>query len=401
MLQRLIRLFRARLSRRLDDPEAVKRATTLGRVFRYVVAAVVSLIAGMLVLGELGVSVAPILGAAGVVGIAVGFGAQSLVKDYFTGFFILRENQIRQGDAVQVADKAGLVEEITPHYVRLRDYDGNVHFIPNGLVTTVTNMSRGFAQSVIDVDVAYREDVDEAFEVMRAVAAELRADTAFAPRILDEIEIAGVEKWVDSAVILRCRFKVAPLEQWAVRREFLRRLKRAFDARGIEIPFPHLYRIPGGREGRPHAAVPRRRRSRSAAHVTWASPAALRGEARGYTRGVTIERRPDSPGPARGERPEAGLLDVARTRVIALLERNLAPHGILAATPGAQADARGYTAIFGVIDALCAALPTAGELSRCRCGRIKLRGERAKRSPGDAYLGGRCHSAPRASAASP
>jgi small conductance mechanosensitive channel len=194
--------------------------------------------------------VAPILGAAGVVGIAVGFGAQSLVKDYFTGFFILLENQIRQGDVVQVADKAGLVEEITLRYVRLRDYDGNVHYVPNGLVTTVTNMSRGFAQSVIDVGVAYREDVDEAFEVMRAVAAELRADAAFAPRILDEIEIAGVEKWADSAVVLRCRFKVAPLEQWNVRREFLRRLKQAFDARGIEIPFPHLTVYAGvGKDG--------------------------------------------------------------------------------------------------------------------------------------------------------
>jgi small conductance mechanosensitive channel len=250
VLQRLIRMFRERLARRFDDPEALKRATTLGQVFRYVVAVVVSLIAGMLVLGELGVSVAPILGAAGVVGIAVGFGAQSLVKDYFTGFFILLENQIRQGDVVQVADKSGLVEEITLRYVRLRDYDGNVHYVPNGLVTTVTNMSRGFAQSVIDVGIAYREDVDEAFEVMRAVAAELRADAVFAPRILDEIEIAGVEKWADSAVVLRCRFKVAPLEQWNVRREFLRRLKQAFDARGIEIPFPHLTVYPGvGKDG--------------------------------------------------------------------------------------------------------------------------------------------------------
>jgi small conductance mechanosensitive channel len=240
VMQHLIRLFRERLTARIDDPDAQKRAATLGRVFRYIVAVVVSLIAGMLVLGELGVSLAPILGAAGVVGIAVGFGAQSLVKDYFTGFFLLLENQIRQGDVVQIAEKAGLVEEITLRYVRLRDYEGNVHYVPNGLVTTVTNMSRGFAQSVIDVGIAYREDVDEAFDVMRGVAAEMRSDPAFAPRILDDIEIAGVEKWADSAVVLRCRLKVAPLEQWNVRREFLRRLKRAFDARGIEIPFPHL-----------------------------------------------------------------------------------------------------------------------------------------------------------------
>lgn len=240
VLQRLIRLFRERLARRMDDFEAMKRAETLGRVFRYVIAVVVSLVAGMLILSELGISVAPILGAAGVVGLAVGFGAQSLVKDYFTGFFILLENQIRQGDVVKVADKSGLVEEITLRYIRLRDYDGNVHFVPNGLVTSVTNMSRGFAFAVIDVGIAYREDVDEAFEVMRRVAADLRSDQAFGAKILEDLEIAGVERWDDSAIALRSRFKVMPLEQWNVRREFLRRLKKAFDARGIEIPYPHL-----------------------------------------------------------------------------------------------------------------------------------------------------------------
>ena len=240
VLQRLIRGFRERLSARMDDGEQRKRAATLGRVFRYVVAVVITLVAGILVLSELGISVAPILGAAGVVGIAVGFGAQSLVKDYVTGFFILLENQMRQGDVVQVADKSGLVEEITLRYVRLRDYEGNVHFVPNGLISTVTNMSRGFAFALVDVGVAYREDVEEGFAVMREVGAQMRADPVFGPKMLEDIEIAGVDRWEDSAVILRCRFKVAPLEQWGVRREFLRRLKHAFDEHGIEIPYPHL-----------------------------------------------------------------------------------------------------------------------------------------------------------------
>lgn len=250
VLNRVIRAFRERITRRLEDAEAQKRATTLGRVFRYIATVVVSLIAAMLVLGELGVSVAPILGAAGVAGIAVGFGAQSLVKDFFTGFFLLLENQIRQGDVVRVADRAGLVEEVTLRYVRLRDYDGNVHFVPHNLITTVTNMSRGFAYAVIDAGVAYREDIDEALAVMREVGNELCADPAHAARILDAVEMVGVERWADSAVILRCRFKVAPLEQWNVRREYLRRLKRAFDVRGIEIPFPHLTVYAGaGKEG--------------------------------------------------------------------------------------------------------------------------------------------------------
>lgn len=240
VLQRAIRTMRERIASRLDDREAAKRAETLGRVFRYLVAVVVSLIAGMLVLGELGVSVAPILGAAGVVGLAVGFGAQSLVKDYFTGFFLLLENQIRQGDVVKLGDHAGLVEEVTLRFVQLRDYDGNVHYVPNGHITTVVNMSRGFSQAVMDIGVAYRENVDEVMAVMRRVGEQMRSDENMRARIIDELEIAGVEQWADSAVVIRCRFRTLPLEQWTVRREYLKRLKSAFDAEGIEIPYPHL-----------------------------------------------------------------------------------------------------------------------------------------------------------------
>jgi moderate conductance mechanosensitive channel len=241
VLQRAIRGFRLRLAERMDDPEAKKRAETLGRVFRYLVAVVVSLLAGMLVLGEIGISVAPILGAAGVVGLAVGFGAQSLVKDYFTGLFLLLEDQVRTGDIVRLSpDHAGLVEEVTLRYVRLRDYDGNVHFVPAGQITTVVNLTRGYSQAVMDVGVAYRESVDEVMDVMRAVASGLRADPEFAGFILDDLEMAGVDQWGDSAVMIKCRFKVQPIRQWAVKREYLRRLKNEFDRLGIEIPFPHL-----------------------------------------------------------------------------------------------------------------------------------------------------------------
>ena len=240
VLHRAISLFRHRVGARLQDPETVKRVETLGRVFRYVATVVVWLLAGTLVLGELGISIAPILGAAGVVGLAVGFGTQSLVKDFFTGFFILLENQIREGDVVKLADHAGLVEVVTLRYVQLRDYDGNVHYVPNGAITTVVNYSRGFSQAVMDIGVAYREDADEVMGVMREVGAQMRADATFGPLILDDLEMAGVDKLGDSAVTIRCRFKCAPLQQWAVRREYLRRIKRAFDEHGIEIPFPHL-----------------------------------------------------------------------------------------------------------------------------------------------------------------
>jgi small conductance mechanosensitive channel len=147
---------------------------------------------------------------------------------------------VRQGDVVKLGEHAGFVEQVTLRYVQLRDYDGHVHFVPNGTIGAVVNMSRGFAQSVIDVGVAYRENLDRVMEVMREVARELRADPGFASRILDDLEMAGVDRWADSAVVIRARFRVLPLEQWAVRREYLRRLKAAFDERGIEIPFPQL-----------------------------------------------------------------------------------------------------------------------------------------------------------------
>jgi small conductance mechanosensitive channel len=249
--RRLIPLLRAQLQKHTDDPEQHKRLETLGRVLRYAATVAITLITGMLVLSELGISIAPILASAGIVGLAVGFGAQSLIKDYFTGLFLLLENQIHQGDVVEVAGKGGLVEEVTLRYIRLRDYEGNVHYVPNGAVTTVTNRSRGFAFAVIDVRIAYREDVEEVFAVMREVAAGMRADPVLGPLIQEDLDIAGVNDWMDSAVVIRARFKVHTLQQWTVRRAFLLRLKQAFDARGIEIPYPHLTLYPGrDRQGR-------------------------------------------------------------------------------------------------------------------------------------------------------
>jgi len=240
LIPRLISRLRRALQARQDSAEDARRIHTLSRVIRYVVTVAVTVVAGIVILGEFGISVAPILGAAGVVGIALGFGAQSLVKDYFTGFFLLLENQIRIGDVVEAGGKGGVVEELTLRYLRLRDYEGNVHYIPNGAISVVTNRSLGYAYAVVDAGVAYGEDIDRVIGVMRRVGEELRQDGAFSAKILDALEVAGVDRWADSAVVIRCRFKVAPLEQWNVRREFLRRLKAAFDEEGIEIPFPHV-----------------------------------------------------------------------------------------------------------------------------------------------------------------
>lgn len=236
VLRRVLKSFHARITRRLGDAESIKRAETLSRVFRYLVTAVVSLLAGMLVLSELGVSVAPILGAAGVVGLAIGFGAQTLVKDFFGGFFILLENQIRRGDVVKLGEHAGSVEEINLRYVRLRDYAGHVHFVPNSSITSVVNMSYGYANAVVDVAVVDKEDLAQVTQVMQDVAIKLRADPLFSSRILDSFELAGIQRWSDSVIVIRGRFRVVALEQWAVRREYLKLLKSAFDELGIKTP---------------------------------------------------------------------------------------------------------------------------------------------------------------------
>lgn len=238
--RRLIQTFREFMSARAETPEHGKRIETLSRVFRHLSTVVITLVAGMLVLSEAGISIAPILGAAGVVGLAVGFGAQSLIKDYFTGVFLLIEDQLRVGDVVDAGGKSGAIEEMTLRYLRLRDFGGSVHFVPNGLITTVTNHSREFAFAVVDIGVAYSEDTDAAFEVMRDVGQQMRASEAFGTKIIADFETIGVERLADSAVILRGRIKVRALEQWSVRREYLRRIKQAFDASGIEIPFPHM-----------------------------------------------------------------------------------------------------------------------------------------------------------------
>jgi moderate conductance mechanosensitive channel len=235
-----IRAYGRRGATDLAHTEQARRTETLARVFKNLTTALIVAIAGTLVLSELDISVTPILGAAGVFGLALGFGAQSLMKDYVAGFFLLFENQVARGDVIEVAGKSGAVEDVRLRYLQLRDYDGNVHFVPNGLITTVTNSSRGFAYAVVEVGVAYSTELSAVYEALRAVAVELRADPAFAGSIEDQLEITGVEKLDGVSVSVRSRLRVRPLEQWRVRREFLHRMKLEFDRQGIKLPAPPL-----------------------------------------------------------------------------------------------------------------------------------------------------------------
>jgi len=231
---RLIRAFRNYMRRRASGADEMRRIDTVGNAFRYFAHVVVVLVAGMAVLKELGISIAPILATAGVAGIAIAFGAQSLIRDYFTGFFLLVEDQIRQGDVVEIAGKSGEVEEVTLRYVRLRDGDGFVYFVPNGEIKVVVNRTRTYAFATVDVGVPDDAQLDANFQAMRDVGASLQADPTYGPLIQGEAEVLGVERWELWGMVLRCRMRVLPHERDNVRREFIRRLASEFQKRGLK-----------------------------------------------------------------------------------------------------------------------------------------------------------------------
>ena len=226
-----------------NDPstmnEREKQAATLGKVIRNISRILVWSVAVMMILKELGIDIGPILAGIGIMGLAVGFGAQSLVKDFLAGMFILIENQYNVGDVIEAAGAKGQVEKITLRATTLRDLEGNVHIIPNGTIEVVTNRTRQWSRFVLDIGVAYKENVDEVMRVLKEIGDELAADAEFASMITAPLEVLGVQDFADSAVVIRVMFTTKPVKQWTVGREFRRRVKNTFDAKGIEIPFPH------------------------------------------------------------------------------------------------------------------------------------------------------------------
>lgn len=219
-----------------QDVEAQKRAATLSHVLRKLASIVIAIVATLAIFNTLGVSILPFLATAGVAGIAIAFGAQTLVKDFIRGFFLLAENQIRRGDVVEIAGKSGTVEDLTLRYVQLRDYEGNVHYVPNGEIGVVTSSSRAFAFAVVEVAIALEQEIQPVLDLMRESGASLRAHSVWGPKILEELDIAGIETWNDRGITLRARMKVRAHEQSNVRRELLMRLKMAFDQHGIRQP---------------------------------------------------------------------------------------------------------------------------------------------------------------------
>ncbi|HOP85881.1 MAG TPA: mechanosensitive ion channel family protein [Syntrophorhabdaceae bacterium] len=228
------------LLQKKEDAEFQKRTQTLVTIIRYALTAVILAVASMMILKELGINIGPVLAAAGILGVALGFGAQSLVKDILSGFFIILEDQIRVGDVVEIGGKSGLVEKIGLKTTVLRDLAGNVHFVPNGEIKVVTNMTKEYSRYVLDIGVAYKEDVDKVMEVIKEIDEGLRNDPDFKDDIIAPIEVLGVDQFASSSVIIKARTTTMPLKQWRVGREFNRRIKKRFDELGIEIPFPHM-----------------------------------------------------------------------------------------------------------------------------------------------------------------
>jgi moderate conductance mechanosensitive channel len=231
-----------------------QRVKTLVSLVRSVGIVVILVITLFTILGIVGVDIRPLLAGAGVVGLAISFGAQSLVRDVITGMFILFENQFGIGDVIRIGDTGGVVERMTLRVVVLRDVHGAVHVIPNGEIKKVTNMTRSWSRAVIEIGVAYKENVDRVMAVMREVGQELWEDDEWRPLLVEELTVPGIESFGDSAVNIRMMAKTVPLKQWDVARELRRRLKNRFDAERIEIPFPHrtVYwgegQMPSGRE---------------------------------------------------------------------------------------------------------------------------------------------------------
>ncbi len=220
--------------------EKERRVKTITSLLKHIVYIFVFAVAGIMVLKELGLDIGPIIAGAGIVGLAISFGSQNLVRDVISGFFIIFEDQIRVGDIAQINGTSGTVEEINLRTMVIRDLEGTVHVFPNGVINQVANKSKGWSRYVIDLGIAYKENVDYVIEVLGKIGDELAKDEHFGTLILEPLEILGVDSFGDSDVVIKCMIKTHPLKQWEVGRELRRRIKNRFDELCIEIPFPHM-----------------------------------------------------------------------------------------------------------------------------------------------------------------
>jgi small conductance mechanosensitive channel len=224
----------------LDGVERAKRAQTIGRIVQKTLSIVISTMAALMILRELDIDITPVLTGAGIAGLAVGFGAQTLVRDVLSGFFLIFEDQIRVGDVAVVNGQSGLIEEVNLRTLILRDEKGAVHIFPNGEVKTLANLSKDFSYYVITVGVAYDAEVDRAVEAMQEAASVVTTDPELSPYILEPLEVLGVDAFEPGQLVVKARIKTIPLKQWVVGRELRKQIARVFSERGIQMPTPHM-----------------------------------------------------------------------------------------------------------------------------------------------------------------
>jgi small conductance mechanosensitive channel len=239
-IPRLMRAFVLRVAATtVDASESAKRTETLTGVAKGASKVLIAIIAGMMILSELSVPIAPILGGMGIAGIAVGFGAQWLIRDLINGIFILAENQYRQGDVVTIAGVTGRVESINLRRTTLRDLDGKVHVVPNGEITVASNYTKHWSNIHLEIGVAYKEDMQHVFDVINDIGESIANDPYFGEMIIETPKVLRLDSFDDSAITIKVLGVCKPLTQWEIKGEMNRRIKKRFDEEGIEIPFPH------------------------------------------------------------------------------------------------------------------------------------------------------------------
>lgn len=233
-----------------EKEENDKRINTLTGIAKQAGNLLLWAVFGMIILGKLGLDLGPLLTSAGIVGLAIGFGAQELVRDLISGFFILLENQIRTGDVGIINGTSGLVEKIELRTITLRDFSGVVHVFQNGKINSLSNITKEWSAIVLDIGVAYDSNIDQVIEVMQEVGDQMRLEDEFKNLIIEPIEILGLDKFDNSSLIIKARIITKPISQWMIGRAYRRRLKMAFDQKSIEIPFPQTT-ITWGKESKP------------------------------------------------------------------------------------------------------------------------------------------------------
>jgi moderate conductance mechanosensitive channel len=229
--------------------EARKRAHTLGNILRHTFLIIISYVALLMILGELGIQVAPLLATAGIGALAIGFGAQNLVKDVISGFFIILENQYRIGDAIEVSGVSGVVESVGLRTTVLRDLEGKVHTVLNGEIKVVSNLSKEWSRSVVDVPISYREDIDRVTGVLQEMAREIETEEPYKSNVLEPLDVLGVNRFGDTHLVIRVIVKTLPMKQWEVSRALRQKIKKRFDEAGIRIA-PSFRILPGEEDNR-------------------------------------------------------------------------------------------------------------------------------------------------------